>query len=149
MDVQNERPTDVVWITFWTLEWRKLNVRSDVQVTLYGRMCAQWENKYFSESVHVKNSVLWRKYPNTFHMSMFQLVSSEPSAICYCASMISPNGLGFSPSAIPRFGTYGVVRGTILMHSMIGHTDTQRVQPVTWIFILHNSQKVTIVIKSE
>ena len=27
----DERPTDVDWITFWTLEGRKLIVRSDVQ----------------------------------------------------------------------------------------------------------------------
>ena len=26
----DERPTDVDWITLWTLEGRKLNIRSDI-----------------------------------------------------------------------------------------------------------------------
>ena len=39
----DEGPTDVDWISFWTVEVRKLNVRPDVHPTLYGRICAQWD----------------------------------------------------------------------------------------------------------
>ena len=37
---------------------------------------------------------------------------------------------GDTPSGIPLLGRYGVVLGTILMQSMIGHTLTHSVQPV-------------------
>ena len=45
----DKRPTYVDWISFWTLEGRRLNVRPDVHPTLYGRMYAQWVGWMFNE----------------------------------------------------------------------------------------------------